>query len=114
MIYLTTRVGHSQPDVLMMKKIKILSFLFLIFTAEHLFVNIRGYACSEAVSLLLCAWVLESKLFCAGHTETALHLCSRLYFHLHNYLGFNDQDFLVFHPLGTLSPWSEDPCLGQN
>ena len=68
MIYLTTRGGHSQPNVLMMEKIKILSFLFLISTAKHLFVNIRGYACSEAVLLLLCTGIVHSKLFCADHT----------------------------------------------
>ena len=84
MICLTTRVGHSQPNVLVMKKIEILSFLFLIFTAKHLFVNIRGYACSEAVPLLLCAGIVQSKLFCAGHTEASVHLHSWRYFHLKN------------------------------
>ena len=84
MIYLTTRGGHSQPNVLMMEKIKILSFLFLISTAKHLFVNIRGYACSEAVLLLLCTGIVHSKLFCADHTEASVHLHSWRYFHLKN------------------------------
>ena len=41
MIYLTTRGGHSQPDVLVMEKIEILTIPFFIFTVGHLFVNIR-------------------------------------------------------------------------
>ena len=68
---------HTQPENSNLKRGKELN-------SEDLAVNIGWDASSEAVSLLLCAGIVQSKLFCADHTEASVHLHSWRYFHLKN------------------------------